>query len=64
MQQTISTVCQAFTRNPDGSWTSITPADIQTEVGAIRIPPGMTFIKDRPVWSIDVTVFLDENCNW
>ncbi len=62
MQQAVSIRCAPFKKNPDGSWSSVQPADIQTPVGAIRIPPGMTFVKNRPLWGVDVAAYLDENC--
>jgi hypothetical protein len=62
MQQSIIVVCEAFTNNPDGSWTSIKNTDIQTSQGSIRIGPGMVFRKDRPMWGVDIVRTLDESC--
>jgi hypothetical protein len=62
MQKTVSIRCEPFKKNPDGSWSSVQQADIRTARGDIRIPPGMTFIKNRPIWGVDVAAYLDENC--
>jgi len=59
----VSIRCEPFEKNPDGSWSSIQPADIRTAVGDIRIPPGMVFVKNKPVWGVDVAAYLDEYCN-
>jgi len=63
MQEQVSIRCEPFKKNQDGSWSSIQPADIRTARGDIRIPPGMTFMKNRPVWGVDVATYLDEHCN-
>jgi hypothetical protein len=62
MQKTVSIRCEPFKKNPDGSWSSVQQADIRTARGDIRIPPGMTFIKNRSIWGVDVAAYLDENC--
>jgi len=41
MQQQIP--CEAFRKNPDGSWTCIKPVTISRPTGQIQIGPGMTF---------------------
>ena len=48
-----------FTKNPDGSWTSIHTTDIQAPIGAIRIPPGMTFRAGKTLNGLDLTEVLD-----
>jgi hypothetical protein len=63
MQETVSIRCEPFKKNPDGTWSSVQPADIRTAGGDIRIPPGMIFIKDKPVFGVDVAAYLDEFCN-
>jgi hypothetical protein len=63
MQQTVTIRCEPFQKNPDGTWSTVTPADIQTSIGAIRIPPGMIFTRNKPVWGVDVAAYLDENCS-
>ena len=62
MQETLSIRCEPFKKNPDGSWSSVQPADIRTARGDIRIPPGMVFLKNRPLWGVDVAAYLDEFC--
>jgi hypothetical protein len=62
MQQNITLSCEAFEKNPDGSWISTHVTDIQSPVGAIRIGPGLQFNKDRPIWGIDVVRLLEETC--
>jgi hypothetical protein len=62
MQETVSIRCEPFKKNPDGSWSSVRPADIRTARGDIRIPPGMVFFKNRPLWGVDVAAYLDEFC--
>jgi hypothetical protein len=59
-QKVITVSYEAFNRNPDGSWSSIKNTDIQTSDRSIRIPRGMVFFKDRPMWGIDVVKMLDE----
>ncbi len=62
MQETVSIGCEPFKKNTDGSWSSVQPTDIRTAGGDIRIPPGMTFIKNKPIWGVDVAAYLDTNC--
>ncbi|UCC18133.1 MAG: hypothetical protein JSU58_09025 [Dehalococcoidales bacterium] len=63
MQETVSIRCEPFKKNPDGSWSSVQPADIRTARGDIRIPPGMIFFQIKPIWGVDVATYLEENCN-
>ncbi|UCD08301.1 MAG: hypothetical protein JSU79_08055 [Dehalococcoidales bacterium] len=63
MQETVSIRCEPFKKNPDGTWSSVQPADIRIPGGDIRIPPGMIFVKNKPVWGVDVAAYLDEHCN-
>ena len=63
MQETVSIRCEPFKKNPDGSWSSVQPADIRTAAGDIRIPPGMIFVKNKPVFGVDVAAVLDESCS-
>ena len=51
---------EAFAKNTDGSWTSVKNTDIQTSDRSIRIPRGMVFFKDRPMWGIEVVKMLEE----
>jgi hypothetical protein len=62
MEEMININCEAYRRNPDHSWTCIKVTDIQTPEGSIRVNPGLTFRKNRPLWGIDVAKLLDDNC--
>ena len=62
MQKSISIICEAFSKNPDGSWSSVQISDIQASGKAIRIPPGMIFNKNRQIWGIDIVEVLEETC--
>ncbi len=52
---------EAFKKNSDGSWTSVHATDIQAPVGAIRIPPGMTFNAGKTLIGIDLVEVLERN---
>jgi hypothetical protein len=62
MPQTVKVSCDAYVRNPDGSWTAIKINDIQTTDRSIRINTGITFSKGRLIWGIDVASLLEEQC--
>ena len=51
---------EAFTKNSDGSWTSIHPSDIQAPIGTIRIPPGMTFRAGKTLIGVDLVEELEK----
>jgi len=62
MTENIKVLCEAYSRNPDGSWTAIKISDIQTPDKSIRVNPGILFKKDRTMWGIDVVRLLEEHC--
>ena len=62
MPKVMKLYCHAFRKNADGSWDSIISTDIQDEVGAIRIPPGMTFLTGKLFCGIDVVAALEQTC--
>ena len=54
---------EAFTKNSDGSWTSIHTTDVQIPIGTIRIPPGMTFKAGGTLNGVDVVEVLERTVN-
>ena len=60
MQQQIP--CDAFRKNPDGSWTCIKPVSIRSSTGQIEIGTGMTFTKGVQFMGINLAELLDESC--
>lgn len=62
MQGSVSVICEAFRKNPDGSWTSLQTTIIRAPIGEIRISPGMTFRKGAKLVGVDVVAMLDQNC--
>ena len=62
MEQNIKVVCPAFRKNPDGSWTTTQVTDISISIGAMRLPSGMVFKKDKTLRGIDVVAVLEQNC--
>lgn len=60
MQQQIP--CDAFQKNPDGSWTCIKPVTISGPTGQIQIGPGMTFNRGVQFMGVDLAELLDKYC--
>ncbi len=54
--------CDAFQKNPDGTWTCIKPVTVQTPMGELKFLPGMTFRKGAQYDGIDVATLLDQKC--
>ncbi len=55
--------CDAFKKNPNGSWTSIGSTTIEgNNGGPIIINPGVTFSKGVATNGVDLATLLDENC--
>ncbi len=55
--------CDAFQKNPDGTWTCIKPVTVQIPVGGeLKFHPGMTFRKGERYDGIDVATLLDQKC--
>ena len=49
----------AFSKNPDGSWSSTQNTDIKSPVGIIRLSAGMQFKKGQTYWGINVVELLE-----
>lgn len=60
MQDTTIVSPKEFRKNSDGSWTCIKNTDLKNAYGVYRINPGMTFVKKKPHWGIDVAELLDQ----
>ena len=56
-------VCDAFQKNPDGSWTSIKATALKVGNRTIAISEGITFHRGEPFMLVDVAEWLDENCS-
>jgi hypothetical protein len=54
--------CEAFQKNPDGSWTSIQAVTINGPQGEVQIMPIMTFFPGEPYNGVDVATWLDQQC--
>ncbi len=55
--------CDAFKKNPDGSWSSIKPVTISGPTGgSIKIGSGITFRKGVQFMGVDLAALLDANC--
>jgi hypothetical protein len=63
MKEDVILSTEAFTKNSDGSWTSIHVTDIQIPIGAIRIPPGMTFRAGKTLDGVDLVEVLERTVN-
>ncbi len=58
--------CDAFRKNPDGSWTCIKPVillALQNPQGQLPIRPGFTFKKGVKFMSMDIAKILDKKCS-
>ena len=56
-------VCDAFQKNPDGSWTSIKAVLLKMGNRTISIGQGITFKRGEPFLAVDVAEWLDEHCS-
>ena len=54
--------CDAFERDPNGSWTVLRPATIGPNGVQPELAPGETFAKNQFLHGIEVTNVLDRNC--
>jgi len=63
MQQVPTVPCDAFRKNPDGSWACIKPVTIRGPAGEIKISPGLTFRKGVYFMGIDLATLLDQQCS-
>ena len=50
-----------FEREPDGAWTCITPAEITTIMGRIKVTPGTRFTPGTVFMAVDIVRLLEEN---
>ena len=56
-------VCEAFQKNPDGTWTSIKATALKVGNRTIAISEGITFKRGQPFMFVDVAEWLDEHCS-
>ena len=63
MTEEVIVLSEAFSKNSDGSWTSIQVTDVQIPIGTIRIPPGMTFKKGGTLDGVDLVEVLERAVN-
>ena len=56
-------VCEAFQKNPDGSWTSIKATALKVGNRTLAISEGITFKRGEPFMLVDVAEWLDEHCS-
>ena len=63
MESAVILPCDAFEKNPDGSWKSIRMTDVQVPLGSIRLSPGMSFIRERFFLGVDFVSLLEEQCS-
>ena len=54
--------CDAFRKNPDGSWTYLKSVVIKGEHGEITIGPNMTFNKGVKFMGLDLAALLSQHC--
>ncbi len=54
--------CEAFKKNPDGSWTCIKPVTIKGVIGEIQIGVGKTFTRGMQYMGVDLAELLDKYC--
>ena len=54
--------CNAFRRNPDGSWTCLRPVTIKGPHGEVSIGPGASFQPGTQMMGLDVGAWLNANC--
>ena len=54
--------CEAFKKNPNGSWTCIKPVTIKGPKGEIGIGVGMTFTRGVSFMGINLAELLDKDC--
>lgn len=55
-------LCEAFRRNPDGSWTSVKPVTVETPSIKLQVAPGQTFNRGAFLGGIDIVDRLEKNC--
>ena len=50
-----------FEREPGGAWNCITPAEITTIMGRIKVAPGTRFTPGTVFMAVDIVRLLEEN---
>jgi len=53
-------VLKAFTRNPDGSWTCVSPVRIDHPRGRIEVTPGTRLAPGTMFMGVDLAAWLEE----
>jgi len=56
-------VCEAFEKNADGTWTSIRATALKVGNRTIAISQGIVFKKGEPFLAVDVAEWLEEHCS-
>ena len=51
---------KAFTRNPDGSWTCVTPVTIDHPRGRIEVTAGTRLAPNTIFMGVDLVAWLEE----
>jgi len=54
--------CEAFQKNPDGTWVSTKATTLKVKNRTMTIPMGMKFTRGEVFMFIDVAEWLEENC--
>jgi hypothetical protein len=52
-----------FEREPGGAWNCVTPAEITTIMGRIRVAPGTRFTPGTVFMAVDIVRLLEESYN-
>ena len=55
-------LCDAFQKNPDGSWTCIKSVTIKGVIGEIQIGVGKAFTRGVQYMGVDIAELLDKCC--
>ena len=61
--QTIRVPCEAFHKNPDGSWTARRGVEIQAPGGAIRFHEGQTFSPYKTFNGVLLARVFEQQCH-
>jgi len=54
--------CEAFRKNPDGSWTTTKQVTIEGPSGKVVLAPGQTFREGAQFMGLDLASLLNEQC--
>lgn len=55
--------CDAFKKNPDGSWSTIKPITIKSDMGEVKLSAGQTFRQGVLFMNLDLVALLNQHCN-